>query len=61
MTSFECKTGSIELCQCTRVTLTEAHQEYIHALYNDCLCETCLVALREKYMTDAYEDRKKQG
>ncbi|MBI3188485.1 MAG: cysteine-rich CWC family protein [Gammaproteobacteria bacterium] len=44
--TFECKSGSIELCQCNQVLLTDAHRDYIHSLYDACLCASCLAALR---------------
>ena len=43
---FECRTGSIELCQCQTVTLDERHLNYISAHYEDCLCADCLLELR---------------
>jgi hypothetical protein len=43
---FECKTGSIEQCQCQTVSLDEAQLDYIHARYDDCLCAACLAELR---------------
>jgi hypothetical protein len=47
--NFECKCGSITLCQCRSVALNSAHQDYINSHYNDCLCATCLIALRDQY------------
>lgn len=54
--SIECKTGSIELCQCSRVELTDNHREYIHSLYPDCLCAACLLTLSHQY--DLTEHKK---
>ena len=56
MASFECKSGSIELCQCNSVVLAEYHQEYIHALYDECLCTSCLAILRHQYDMAAGKD-----
>lgn len=53
--SFECKCGSIALCQCHSVALTDFHHEYIHSLYNDCLCASCLTELRRKYNLEVYD------
>jgi len=39
---FECKVGSILLCQCTTVTLTEAERDYIREQFQDCLCANCM-------------------
>lgn len=45
-THFECKLGSITLCQCSRVELTIAQQEFINTHYTDCLCASCMRELR---------------
>lgn len=45
---FECKSGSILLCQCQTVTLTEVQLDYIYADYDDCLCLSCLVELQSE-------------
>lgn len=43
---FECKSGTVLLCQCQAVVLTPAQLEYIAARYDDCLCRACLEALQ---------------
>ncbi len=45
---FECKSGSVLLCQCQTVVLDEAALEYIAARYDDCLCRHCLLVLRDE-------------
>ncbi len=47
--AFECKSGSILLCQCQTVVLNEAQLTWIHERYDDCLCSRCLLALRSEY------------
>lgn len=42
---FECKVGSISLCQCTKVTLSLEEREYIATQYADCLCYHCMESL----------------
>ena len=37
---FECKSGSILLCQCQAVYLILEHLDYVRAQYTDCLCAT---------------------
>jgi len=54
---FECKTGSIEQCQCQTVNLAEAQLGYIHARYDDCLCADCLEALRRECNLQAFDRR----
>ena len=39
---FECKVGSVLLCQCAGVVLNESRRESITARYEDCLCVACL-------------------
>jgi len=46
---FECKLGSILLCQCTSVKLNETERDYIRELYSDCLCAGCMKALGAEY------------
>ncbi|TGL75660.1 cysteine-rich CWC family protein [Leptospira jelokensis] len=46
---FECKVGSIQLCQCTKVELTRSESEYLASQYNDCLCFQCMEALAFEY------------
>lgn len=57
MDSFECKSGSIELCQCSNIVMIDAHHEYIRSLYDDCLCASCLVELRRKYNIEMHEEK----
>jgi len=56
---FECKSGSILLCQCQTVYLTPEHLEYVSERYTDCLCAACLKAVRAEYdiaqLTDQLE------
>jgi hypothetical protein len=46
---FECKVGSILLCQCTEVTLTEEERSYIRNFYDECLCATCMTEIKNEY------------
>ena len=43
---LECQSGSISLCQCKSVVLTVEQREIIAAQYDDCLCASCLRALK---------------
>ncbi|HEC18075.1 MAG TPA: hypothetical protein ENI97_01885 [Gammaproteobacteria bacterium] len=54
---FECKAGSILLCQCQTVVLTAEHMEYINALYDDCLCAECLLSLRGEFNNRQHQRR----
>ncbi len=44
--SFECKAGSILLCQCAGVRLTDEELAHIQARFESCLCVKCLQALK---------------
>lgn len=46
---FECKSGSIMLCQCQTVVLSSEQLEYISQRYDDCLCSRCLLEVRSEY------------
>jgi len=46
---FECKAGSILLCQCSKIELTVEQLEFSNTQYNDCLCLSCLKDLRDEY------------
>lgn len=47
--SFECKTGTILLCQCSKIEMTDEQLEYSNTKYDGCLCFTCLKELRTEY------------
>ena len=55
-TVFECKSGSILLCQCSKIELTAAQLEYINSKYNDCLCLSCLQTLRAEFNVLSHND-----
>lgn len=54
---FECKSGSISLCQCQSVLLTPEQLEYVATQYSDCLCHRCLVELRSKFNQSQHQQR----
>lgn len=54
---FECKSGSILLCQCQTIFLSQEQMEYIGAQYDDCLCVSCLGVLRSEYNCRQFEKR----
>lgn len=47
--TFECKLGSILLCQCTTVTLNEKERDYMREKFDDCLCADCMKEVRAEY------------
>ncbi|MCH5718582.1 cysteine-rich CWC family protein [Niabella hibiscisoli] len=48
---FECKAGSIQLCHCSSVALTQTERAWISRQYTGCLCAGCLVLLKERTLT----------
>ncbi|WP_126243750.1 cysteine-rich CWC family protein [Chitinophaga rhizosphaerae] len=55
--SFECKVGSILLCQCTAVTLSQDERDFIAAQYADCLCAACLKDMKSSYHQQLHHDK----
>jgi hypothetical protein len=56
-TCFECKVGSILLCQCTGVTLTEAERNYLQGKYEDCLCANCMEELKTEFHHNLFKQK----
>jgi Cysteine-rich CWC len=44
---FECRPDAIELCQCSKVTLSAEDRRYISERYSDCLCGKCLQEIKQ--------------
>lgn len=57
---FECKVGSISLCQCTTVSLSQEERDYIFQQYKDCLCADCISALKTEYSNDQHNKELKK-
>lgn len=45
---FECKSGDVANCACSKVKIGADVYRYISEKYNDCLCHHCLTALSNK-------------
>lgn len=56
---FECKTGSILLCQCSKIEMSVEQLEYSSTKYDDCLCLSCLRELRTEYNALTHSKRIK--
>ncbi len=54
---FECKVGSINLCQCQTVRLTDEERAYIQSRFDDCLCANCLLELKREYNQRQFEEK----
>ncbi|MBA2591001.1 MAG: cysteine-rich CWC family protein [Pseudomonadota bacterium] len=44
--TFECKVGTVLICQCSSVDLSREERAYIMDYYDDCLCADCLRELK---------------
>lgn len=56
-TEFECKLGSITICQCFHVPLNRDEALYIGEKHEDCLCHQCLLSAKKEYQTmQNYQD-----
>ena len=42
---FECKAGSITMCPCSEIALSQAQREYIALNWEGCLCNKCLAEI----------------
>jgi hypothetical protein len=57
--TFECKVGSILLCQCNGLAFTEQEWDYIRFTYTDCLCRKCLQVMKHEISTSAVQEKMK--
>ncbi len=48
--AFECKLGSITECQCYSILLDIEEKAFIEERYADCLCRSCLLELKNRYI-----------
>jgi hypothetical protein len=54
---FECKVGSINLCQCQTVSLNTAEADYVRKQFDDCLCANCLLEIKKEYKQQQFEEK----
>lgn len=45
---FECKSGSIAICQCAEVCVSPETREVLAGKYDDCLCKECLMIIENE-------------
>ena len=46
---FECRVGTIQLCQCSKVELNDKERSYIRQHFDDCLCARCMQDMKMEY------------
>ncbi|QTE39048.1 cysteine-rich CWC family protein [Mucilaginibacter sp. P25] len=56
---FECKVGSILLCQCQGISFTDQERDYIRLTYPDCLCRKCLMVMKHEISSTAAQEKMK--
>ncbi|MCC9135741.1 cysteine-rich CWC family protein [Pontibacter silvestris] len=56
---FECKVGSILICQCSSVRLNDEERYHLSKLYTDCLCASCIKEVQAEYQTQQFQHRSK--
>ncbi len=59
LSEFECKTGSVLLCQCSKISLTAEQLEYCNSQYEECLCIDCLYELRSEFNVLSFRQKMK--
>ncbi|QCR23935.1 cysteine-rich CWC family protein [Pontibacter sp. SGAir0037] len=52
---FECKVGSILICQCSTVSLNDEERHYLGERYTDCLCANCMKELRHEFQVQKFQ------
>lgn len=57
--TFQCKMGSILLCQCSTIELNEEERNYIRERFDDCLCVFCIKELRAEYHNNELKNKIK--
>ena len=57
---FECKVGDVSNCHCSSITLTVEERAFIEEKYTDCLCQTCLLLIKNKQVLFAEKYFPKQ-
>jgi hypothetical protein len=58
--NFECKVGSIVLCQCSKVKLTETERDHLRQCFTDCLCANCMQELKADLNNRNFTSRLKK-
>lgn len=56
---FECKVGSITLCQCNNVKLNEDEKNYLQENFYDCLCAGCMKIVKGEYQNKLFNKKLK--
>ena len=47
-----CNVNDISNCACSHMKLSELELKYIAETYDDCLCNSCLIELKEEYLSN---------
>lgn len=58
--AFECKVGSVSLCQCSHVAVSEDERKYLQQCFGDCLCAGCIQALKADFHRKRFDEAMKR-
>jgi hypothetical protein len=58
--AFECKVGSVALCQCSTIKLTPEERDHLAKGYSDCLCVHCMKEVTTAFHTQNFKNRLKR-
>jgi hypothetical protein len=47
---FECKVGDVANCECGKIVLSIEERAFIEDRYSDCLCLSCLLQLKNRFV-----------
>jgi hypothetical protein len=57
---FECKVGSVLLCQCYAVKLNQEERDHMSGLYSDCLCASCMKEVKRDFHNRRFREKLKK-
>ncbi len=46
---INCMVKEIQLCDCSKIMLSNEQRQFIGFLYNGCICNNCLVDLKKEF------------
>ncbi|MEM1402765.1 MAG: cysteine-rich CWC family protein [Pseudomonadota bacterium] len=58
---FQCKVGSITICHCSDVSLSDLQKAYISEHWDSCLCPQCLFDIQAMNLTFDGDDNGQLG
>lgn len=56
---FECRPNDISSCDCSKIDLSKEEYRFVSARFRDCVCNSCLMELKEEYIKSSTYTRAK--